>query len=331
VTFAAPELLLALIAVPLAAIGYGVLERRRARRAAVWSASALLPNIVRRPRGGLSHVSVALFLLAMAFLLIGLARPQRVLGIETRDPPTIVLTFDVSGSMASRDVSPSRIGAARNIAIEFLKELPTKFRVAVMTFGNQVRLVVPSTLDRARAISKIPAAVTPLSATGIGDGISHAVAEAVAAAGQNRRGALSRPGAVLLFSDGEQTAAGTTPGDATVIAHVNGVPVDTVAMGTRKGTVTQPIRIGGKEKQTYPVPVQRTALRMIAKGSGGTAFDGISVAQSPTPLSSVYAGLNSYSTAGRRSSELSAAVTAVALILLLAGIVVSGLWFGRVA
>ncbi len=330
-SFAAPELLFTLLAVPLAAIGYAVLERRRARRAAAWSKSALLPNIVRRPPGLLRHVSIVLFLIAMACLLVGFARPERILPTETRDPPTIVLTFDVSGSMASKDMTPTRIGAARAIAIQFLKELPSNYRVAVMTFGNQVRLVVPSTLNRARVISKLPASVTPLSATAVGDGVSHAVAEAVAAAGQNRHGALARPGAVLLFSDGEQTAAGTTPGDATVIAHVNGVPIDTVAMGTRAGTVTQPIRVGGRQKQTYPVPVQRTALTAISKGSGGIAFSGVSVAQSAAQLSPVWGGLNTYSTPGRRSSELSAAITAVALLFFLAGIVVSGFWFGRVA
>ena len=153
-SFAAPELLFALLLVPLAGVGYAVLERRRARRAAAWSKSALLPNIVRRPPGMLRHVTIVLFLIAMACLLVGFARPERILPTETKDPPTIVLAFDVSGSMASKDMTPTRIGAARAIAIQFLKELPSNYRVAVMTFGNQVRLVVPSTLNRARVISK---------------------------------------------------------------------------------------------------------------------------------------------------------------------------------
>ena len=117
-----------------------------------------------------------------------------------------------------------------------------------------------------------------------------------------------------------------------MIAHVNGVPVDTVAMGTRAGTVTQPIRVGGRQNADLSgAGAANGAHGDLEAGSGGIAFSGVSVAQSAAQLSPVWGGLNTYSTPGRRSSELSAAITAVALLFFLAGIVVSGFWFGRVA
>ena len=66
-TFAAPYMLLALIAVPFAAIGYFLLERRRTARASAWSTRAMMPNIVRRPSERLRYVPAALMLIGLTF------------------------------------------------------------------------------------------------------------------------------------------------------------------------------------------------------------------------------------------------------------------------
>ena len=155
-TFADPNLLFALLAVPLAAIGYLMLERRRARRSRRWSRGALLPNIVRRRWRRFGYVPALLFLLGLIFLLVGFARPQRVLGDASAGAATVVLTFDTSGSMAADDAQPTRIRAARKVAIQFLNELPSKYRVAVVTFANKVHLAVPPTFDRKARACRAP-------------------------------------------------------------------------------------------------------------------------------------------------------------------------------
>src|SRR5471032_1736934 len=139
-------MLFALIAVPLAAFGYWTLERRRTGRASAWSTQPMLPNIVRRPSPRLRYVPAALMLIGLTFLLVGFARPQRVLN-SVRSGATVVLAFDVSGSMASNDVQPSRIMAAHNGAVAFVNELPSKYQVAVVTFADKVNLVVAPTTD----------------------------------------------------------------------------------------------------------------------------------------------------------------------------------------
>jgi Ca-activated chloride channel family protein len=332
VTFAAPHLLFGLIALPLAAAGYWALELRRARRAAAWSRQAMLPNIVLRSPRRLVAVPASLFLLGLTFLLLGLARPEQVLGSNRQEPATIVLTFDVSGSMATHDVRPTRIGAARQLAIRFLNELPSKYRVAVVTFANNPRLVVAPTLDRASVIARLPTAVTARGGTAIGDAIGYAVAVIVAAAGQTGPGSLYRPGAVLLLSDGGQNAGGTTPEDAAVSALVDYIPVDAIAVGTPKATVSQPVKVDGQLfSNQIPVPVDPTTLQQVARQTGGAFFKASAVAQSPTPLKKVYEDLRSYTMPGRRTHELSAPAAGVALVFILAGIVLSGLWFGRVA
>jgi Ca-activated chloride channel family protein len=332
VTFAEPHLLFGLLAVPLAAFAYWVLERRRARRSAAWSRQAMLPNIVLRSPRRLGYVPASLLLVGLTLLLVGFARPEQVLGSVRQSAATVVLTFDVSGSMATHDVRPTRIRAARHLAIQFLDELPSKYRVAVVTFANNPRLVVAPTLDRKSVIAKLPTAATPRGGTAIGDAIGYAVAVIVAAAGQTGPGSLYRPGAVLLLSDGGQNAGGTTPEEAAVSALVDYIPVDAIAIGTPKATVTQPVKVGGQLfSNQIPVPVDPTTLEQVSRQTGGTFFKGSSLTQSAAPLRKVYENLRSYTTAGRRTHPLSAPAAAVALAFMLAGIVLSGLWFGRVA
>jgi Ca-activated chloride channel family protein len=331
VTFAAPYLLIALLAVPAAAAGYWALEGRRAKRSNPWARRAMLPNIVRRPSRGLGYLPLALFLLGLTFLLVGFARPQRVLVSTQRQAPTIVLAFDVSGSMAASDVAPTRIGAARKIAIQFLHTLPVKYRVAVVTFGNKVNLVVAPTFDRNSVLAKLPSSVTPRAGTGIGDAVSHSVSIIVNTARESGPGTF-RPGAVLLLSDGAQTAGGTTPQAAIVSALVDYIPVDTIVIGTPEGIVTQPIKLNDLQiSAQIPVPVRPATMRTIAQQTGGTFFDAASLAQSAAPLARVYENLHSHTSQRRKTRELNVAATALALLFIVAGLLFSGLRLGRLA
>jgi Ca-activated chloride channel homolog len=327
-SFGSPYLLLTLVCVPLAAVGYGVVERRRARRSGAWSNRALLPNMVRRPPRRSGWIPLGFFLLGLTLLLVGFARPQRVLSTVTGSTPIVVLAVDVSGSMAAEDVRPSRIGAARAIAVRFLHQLPPHDRVALVTFGNDVSLRVHPTLDRRRVIAALPAKVIPKSATALGDAISEGTALITESVGQSAPGASYHPGVVLLVSDGAQTAGGTTPTNAANQAYLAGVPVDAIPVGTPSGSVTQLFNVGGvRTAASLPAPVDRDGLHVLTRQTGGVFLPTSSSAQ----LERVYANLRSTVSYGHKTKELTALVGALALVPLLAGIVVSGLWFGRVA
>jgi Ca-activated chloride channel family protein len=325
-TFASPYLLVGLVAIPLAIAGYLVLERRRARRSAPWARRPMLPNAVRRPPRRLAHVPAALYLVGLALLLVGFARPQRVLGTITPQPPTVVVAMDVSGSMAATDVRPTRLLAARHTAIRFLRALPAQYRVALVTFGNVVRVEVPPTRSRDAVIARLPRTITPRAGTAIGDAVSRSVAVIVDAAGGAGSG-LRRPGAILVLSDGRQNAGGTTVANAAVTALVDYIPVDTVAVGTRSGSVTQSIKLNDLVSTVQlQVPVRPATLRAISSQTGGRSFD------EQTPASALvrpFVGLQQTSARTHRTQELSAAAGGVALVAMLAGFVVSGAWFGR--
>jgi Ca-activated chloride channel family protein len=330
VSFASPWLLLGLAAIPLVVLGYLWLDRRRARRARAWTRPAMEPNIVREPRHGLRYVPAVLLLIGLTLLLVGFARPQHFDSTAGRGAPTIVLTFDVSGSMAADDVPPTRIQAAHAAAVRFLRALPAKYRVAVITFADKVRVLVPPTFDRRRAIAQVPDAITPKGGTGLGDAINQAVAVAVGAVGKSVPGNPYPPAAVLLVSDGKQTNVGTDPSDAAQQALSNGIPIDALAVGTDSGTVDQSITTGGQSSiQTIPVPVDTVTLQDVAQVTGGKFFQ--LGATAPSRLDSVYRNVGSHTTRGRTAHELDVAVAVGALVFILAGIGLSGFWFGRIA
>jgi Ca-activated chloride channel homolog len=333
-TFEAPYLLVSLVAVPAAAIAYLVIEARRARRSAAWSRPTMLPNVARQPSHGLRHLPFMLFLLGLTFLLVGFARPERLINHVRAVSPTIVLAIDVSGSMAATDVHETRILLAREVATQFLHDLPAKYDVALLTFGNKVRVVVPATTDRKLLIGRLPAKVTPRAGTSIGD----AITAAVSAVTQNVDRTAPQngyPGVMLLLSDGAQTGPGTSPGDASEIAYADRVPVDSVAIGTGKGSVTQPITVDGfKTSTNIPVAVAAAALKTIAKQTVGVTFPASSPAQVPAvvkELRKVFEGLGPPVLTVHKRDQLSGPAGVIAFALVVAGIVLSTVYFGRLA
>src|SRR5215510_7517602 len=110
-SFASPWLLLSLLLVPVAVLGYFLLERRRASRAERWSSSALMPNMVPSKPGVRRYVPLVLFLIALVLLLAGFARPQATIDVP-REGATVALALDISGSMDAKDV-PGTDGKGR--------------------------------------------------------------------------------------------------------------------------------------------------------------------------------------------------------------------------
>jgi len=115
VTFADPYLLAALVVVPLAVVAYVVLARRSRSSMRAAANPALWPNLMPRRPGWRRHVPPALLLLALSLLLVGVARPQASLPSDQKET-TVVMVVDTSNSMRAKDVSPSRIAAARTAA-----------------------------------------------------------------------------------------------------------------------------------------------------------------------------------------------------------------------
>src|SRR5690242_18614427 len=132
-------------------------------------------------------VPLVLFLIGLALLLAGFARPEAML-TSPREGATVVLAIDVSGSMAAKDVKPTRLAAADAAVKQFLHDLPSKYRVSLVTFSNRPTVRVPPTYDRTLVQQALPTKVE-IEGTALGDSAATAVMVASKAVGKSKPGA----------------------------------------------------------------------------------------------------------------------------------------------
>jgi Ca-activated chloride channel family protein len=205
----------------------------------------------------------------------------------------------------------------------------------VLTFADNARLIVAPTFDRAAVIAGLPGAVRPLAGTRIGDGMNEAISDVIEAVGKGYPGDPQQPGAVVVLSDGAQTAGGVTPEEAANTAYLDGIPIDAVAVGTASGTVSQAVKAAGQTVSTViHVPVFPESLRAAAQESDGhflTLNSAAQVTSVAASLGAIFKTLASTTLPGQRERELSTDTAAIALLLVAAGVLLSAFWFGRVA
>jgi Ca-activated chloride channel homolog len=299
VSFASPAFLAALAIVPIALAAHA-LSRRRGRRYAVrYPAVATLAPLVPRVSSWRRLLPLTLFLASLAILALALARPHATVAVP-KEQASIVLVTDVSRSMLADDVDPSRLEAARAAAQRFLEEVPEEARVGAVAFSTDPHTVEPPTDDR----DEIVALVDGLSADG-----GTAAGDALAAAlGLVDGPAEDRPpAAILLLSDGE-TTTGRDPIPVARQAGRMGIPIHTVALGTRTATITTP------DGTLIPVPPDPEAMRRIAELSGGRAFE----VDDADELGGLYEDLGSRVATEEEQREITGVFAAGGIVLLMA-------------
>jgi len=327
-SFAHPWLLVFLLLVPLAVGGYVLLERQRAERAQRWSPSALMPNMVPSRPGLRRYIPLACFLIALILLLAGFARPQATINVP-REGATVVLAVDISGSMDAKDVAragggrTTRLLAAHDTATQFLNELPDKYRASLVTFGNRGIVRVAPTYDHDKVASALPVkAVT--QGTALASGIDSAITVAQRSFGKPKPGEPPNPVAVLLISDGGNSAGGD-PQAAIDKARKIGLPISTVLLGTAGPNAVVSQKIPGGER-VLPVPVSPATLQGVARGTDGTFFQ----AHSARDLQKVYDDLGHRLVQDKKKREITVGVAGAAIVFLIAGALLSGFWFRRI-
>jgi Ca-activated chloride channel family protein len=323
VTFAWPFALLALAIIPIVLAGYVLVQRRRIRYAARFTNLDLLANVVDRTPGRRRHLPVALTLLALTALVVGIARPQIAVAVP-REEATVVLAMDSSASMTATDVAPDRMSAARDAAARFVEGLPAAFRVGVVTFSDQADVAAPPTHDRNEVLQAL-ASMRADSGTALGDAIVRALdlGQSSFATDPSTRGS-EPPLIVLALSDGANTTGEYEPLEAAARAAEAGVPVYTVALGTPTGTIQQSDGYG--VTRTIEVPPDPETMAAVAETTGGEFFD----APNEDDLRGVYDEIGSQLGTVEEQREVTVAFTGAGAVLLLAGAILSALWFHRI-
>jgi Ca-activated chloride channel family protein len=324
-TFTWPWMLLTLSAVPLLVLEYRRLSKRRAARRADLAALGLVaPGAVSSRR---SHVVPALFLAAMALLFVALSRPAATISQPHREG-TVILAFDVSGSMAATDLAPSRIAAAKSAARAFVKRQPSTVRLGVVAFSGSGLVTQQPTADRARVLAAIDQ-LTPQGGTALARGLQTSLSAIAGKTVQldTGNGSVEPQGqdlgyhgsaAVILLSDGENTANPDPIGVAEA-ASTAGVRVYPIGLGSPEGTV---LDIDGFQVATA---LDEPLLREIAAKTDGKYF----AAADEKQLTKVYGSIDLAWKVRSEHVEITALLAAAAAVLLLIGTGLSMAWYGR--
>ncbi len=334
-SFQSPLWLLALLAVAAFLVLYVIVQRRRSRYAVRFTNVNLLANVAAQRPGIRRHVPPVLFLAALALLSLAIARPETEVEIP-RDEATVILVFDISGSMNARDVEPTRLIAAQQSANEFLERIPDRFRVGMVSFSHLARTILPPTHDRDLARDAI-ARLRAEGGTAMGDAIMEAL-EALQApsefdalpiepgqvpSGSSEGAEAPPPSVIVLLSDGTDTLSDIDPIEAAQRAAALGIPVFTIALGTDAGVVDVPDQRGIIRR--VPVPPDEVTLQEIADLTGGE----FSAAATDDQLARVYEGLSSKVGYNTEQREITWYFALAASLFLAAGASLSLFWFNR--
>ena len=215
----------------------------------------------------LRHLIIIFRCLAMAFLIIAMARPQSSLSWQntTTQGIDIIIASDISGSMLAEDFTPNRLEAGKNIAINFIKDRPDD-RIGLVIFSGESFTQCPLTIDHDVLINLYRDVKNGMidDGTAIGMGLATAV---------NRlKNSEAKSKVVILLTDGSNNMGSISPLTAAEIAKQFNVRVYTVGIGTH-GYAPYPVQTPyGIQYQRLPVDVDEGTLTKIANITGGKYF-----------------------------------------------------------
>ena len=272
-----PDYLLILAVIPLLVLAYVFVLRRRRRFAVHYSSLSLIRQAMPRRFQWRRHLPFALMALALAILVLALARPFTNVTVAS-SRTTVMLALDVSLSMCADDVDPNRLTVAQRATERFIESQEPDTRVGIVAFAGIAQVVVPPTTDREILLEAVNS-LTTARATAVGSAIGRSLAALaeinpdipplnVYVEPRQDSEALEdslQPDVIVLLTDGASNR-GVSPLVAAQAARDRGVRVYTIGFGT-----TQPTILRCTPEQLAGDPIDR----QIGSGGFGTFSRGI--------------------------------------------------------
>jgi Ca-activated chloride channel family protein len=219
--------------------------------------------------------------------------------------------------MEATDVLPNRLAAAKSAGRDFVKLLPTRINLGLVSFARNANVVVPPTVDRA-SVEKGIQSLQLANYTAIGEAIFSSLdAISLFSRTTTAKGSTAPPARIVLLSDGTNTV-GRSVSDAIAAARKAHVQVSTIAFGTPNGTVVS-------NGSTVGVPADEDTLRLIATETGGT----FNTAHTEVELRSVYKDIGSQIGYTTKHRDISWRFMLGGLLALFAAGGAAMLWSGR--
>lgn len=267
ITFANPEFFWLLLLLPIALLWYFFKRKEQ-------TASLKLPTLSAFAQEGwlpkLKHFLFLLRLLALAAIIVAMARPQTE-DISTRTKTTkgidIVMAIDVSSSMLARDLKPNRLVALKDVAAEFIKERPND-RIGLVAYAGEGYTKTPITSDKSIVLS----ALREITYGQLNDGT--AIGMGLATSVNRLKESKASSKVIILLTDGVNNSGFIEPQTAADLAIEFGIKVYTIGLGTNGNALT-PIAYNADGSFRYgmrQVEIDEALLKDIAEVTGGKYF-----------------------------------------------------------
>ena len=227
ISFAHPWILASLAAIPLMAVWY-VLKYKRIKAPIHIPSTEMFGKSTNTFHTRLYHLRFVLRCLAVAMLIVALARPQSKMSREEMEIEgiDIVLAMDVSGSMKGEDFKPNRLEAAKEVALNFIEGRKSD-RIALVEFAGEAFTQTPLTIDHNVLNRQLSAMRIGLleDGTAIGDGLATAINRI------KESKAVSK--VIILLTDGVNNRGSIDPETAAELAAEYGIRLYTIGVGSR--------------------------------------------------------------------------------------------------
>jgi Ca-activated chloride channel family protein len=289
ITFLNPGFFWLLLVVPPVVAWYIWKRREQAATLKMSSVAGFKANRTLLSR--LQPLLFAMRLLALALLIVAMARPRTV-NISNKTKTTkgidIVMAIDLSSSMLAKDLKPNRMAALKNVASKFVEGRPND-RIGLVFYAGEAYTRVPVTSDKnivLEAMQDIKYSQLLEDGTAIGMGLATAV---------NRlKDSKAKSKVIILLTDGVNNSGMIEPETASDIAKEYGIKVYTIGIGTNGMAEFPyaPAPNGGFIFRLMEVKIDQDLMKSIAAKTGGKYFR----ATSNTRLAEIYSEINKLET-----------------------------------
>ena len=259
IEFVHPWVLLGLVVVPLM-VGWWLWRYRKQDAAVQHSDIAVFDGVGRTLRARLRWLPYALRVVAVAAMVVALARPQSSLSRQemTVEGIDIVMAMDISGSMLAEDFKPNRLEAAKRVAADFVEGRKSD-RMGLVVFAGQAFTQVPLTVDHHVLLQQLGGVKSGIvrDGTALGDGLATAI---------NRiKDSEAKSKVIILLTDGVNNQGSVDPLSAAEIAKLYGIRLYTIGVGSL-GKAPYPFRdqLGRVHYQNIDVEIDEPLMEQMA-------------------------------------------------------------------
>lgn len=337
-TFIWPIMLVLLVLVPLLVVLYLRLQARRRRMVANFGSLGFIQSSSqggqgKRGPGVRRHIPPVLFLSGLIVLIVAMARPQTTVSLP-RIEGTVILAFDVSGSMAADDLKPTRMDAAKAAAKDFIERQPSSVQIGVVASSDASFTVQAPTNDQETILAAIDRLV-PERGTSLGRAILVSLNAIDVANGKGPKlysnltptptpsptpvpQGTYTSAVIVLLTDGDNNMPPDPLGAAQTAAD-RGVRIYTVGIGSAAGTN---LHINGF---TVFTQLNEGLLKQISQVTGGTYYN----ATNEKDLLNIYDNLDPQLVIKPEKTEITSLFAGASILVLLIGGAFSLLWFSR--